>query len=60
MCKGKQELELLGKHEQGCSHGSHLIPATAALRCRFSFTQVSCGLLGEFMVTKSFWNCPKA
>lgn len=25
MCRGKQELELLGKHEQGCSRGSLLI-----------------------------------
>lgn len=41
MCKGKQELELLGKHEQGCLHGSHLIPATAAPQHRFPFIQVS-------------------
>lgn len=58
MCKGKQELELLGKHEQGCSHGSHLIPAAAAPRRRFPFMQVSCSLLGEFMVTKICLNCP--
>lgn len=60
MCAGKQELELLGKHEQGCSHGSHLLPATAALQCSFPFIQVPFGLLGESTATKSCWNCPKA
>lgn len=58
MCKGRQELELLGKHERGCLHGSHLIPAAAALWRRLPFIQVSCSLLGEFMVTKICLNCP--
>lgn len=58
MCKGRQELELLGKQERGCLHGSHLIPAAAAPWRRFPFIQVSCSLLGEFTVTKICLNCP--